>query len=328
METLDEFKKRITENRQSILLGTLREDLPISKLDGNRYILEDILKYVEKPLYDEFYQKHINKNEVPYMIWPRQDKYSKPERIRMTQPIIFPPPRDININMMPIKMGGYLFSSLPDECKHYATFIYNNCMATPLLLVGDLMGDQGSIVVKDRIAYLTIHEGLVPIGEAQRRPGLHIERPGAVKFGGKWHDANSKEYRNIAWGLGCWHEDGLPEDGVFMASTVDNSCAIWDCVIDKPEEVTEQDGGLEKMRHLLGEPKKLRANEMCWFTDRTPHESLPLKAPDNNPTATHVYRQFFRLVMGPISVWYSKHNTPNPKGVLPDAPISDDNKFE
>jgi len=319
METLDEFKKRMKEIRHSFLLGTLRDNLPISKLQGNRYMLEDIINYVEKPLYDEFYLKHINKNEVPYMIWPRQDKFSKPDNIRMTFPIEFPPPKDININMMPIKMGGYLFHYLPDECSHYAEFIYGNCMAT-FYKTGEYP--------KDRIAYLTIQEGLVPIGETQRRPGLHIERPGSIKCGGKWHNADSQEYMNIAWGLGRWGEDGLPSDGIFMASTINNSCAIWNCVIDNPEEVSDKHGGFEHMRHLLGEPRKLRANEMCWFTDRTPHESLPIKAPENNPNATHVYRQFFRLVVGPISVWYSKHNTPNPTGVQPDAPISDDDKFE
>jgi len=319
METLDEFKKRMKDIRHSFLLGILRDDLPISKLSGNRYLLEDLIKLIEKPYYDEFYQKHINKKEVSYTIWPREDKFSKPDNIRMTFPIEFPPPKDININMMPIKMGGYLFRCLPDECSHYAEFIYRNCMAT--------IHKTGKYL-EERIAYLTIQEGLVPIGEAQRRPGLHIERPGGVKSGGKWHKAGSEEYGNIAWGLGCWHEDGLPEDGVFMASTVDNSCAIYDCLIDNPEEVTDKHGSLQHMRHLLGEPKMLRANEMCWFTDRTPHESLPLKAPEDNQNATHVYRQFFRLVLGPISVWYSKHNTPNPTGVQPDVPISDDDKFE
>jgi hypothetical protein len=75
----------------------------------------------------------------------------------------------------------------------------------------------------------------------------------------------------------------------------------------------------------------LTHTECALFTrrwgDRTPHESLPVKAPENDPMATHAYRQFFRLVVGSISVWYSKHNTPNPLGMLPDAPISNEDKF-
>jgi len=326
METLDKFKKRMKDIRHSFLLGTLRKDLPISKLAGNRYLSEDLIKLIEKPYYNEFYKKHINKKEVSYTIWPRPprppscyfDDIKEPD---MTPNIDFPLPKDININMMPVILGGSIFNCLPDNYKHYAPFIWNYCRTKSWI-----RDEHGNY--KQRIGYLTIQEGWIPIGETQRRTGLHIERPGAIKSGGKWHEVNSKEYGNIAWGYGCWNENGLPEDGIFMASTVNHSCAIYDCLIDNPEDVTDKHGGLEHMRHLLGEPRKLRANEMCWFTDRTPHESLPIEAPKDNPNATHVYRQFFRLVVGPISVWYSKHSTPNPKGVLPDAPISDDDKFE
>jgi len=38
--------------------------------------------------------------------------------------------------------------------------------------------------------------------------------------------------------------------------------------------------------------------------DRTPHESLPM------PVGTR--RQYFRLVAGPVSVWFSEHSTVNP----------------
>jgi len=319
MWSISDLKKKLAEVRKNVLIGTLDNDSPISVLRGNRYVLEDMLELIEKPIYEEFYKQRINKLSIPYMIWPRPSRYqpSDGSYVRTTPEVVFPPPKDININMMPIKMGGYLYRELPDNCKHYVDFIYHHCMAT-YYKTGEYL--------KDRIAYLTIQEGLVPVGETQRRPGLHIERPGAIKCGGKWHEANSEEYGNIAWGLGCWGEDGLPEDGIYMASTVHNSCAIYDCVIDNPEEVTDNNGGLENIRHLLGEPKKLQANEMCWFTDRTPHESLPIEAPEDDPGATHVYRQFFRLVVGPISAWYSKQNTPNPR-VEPDAPISDDDKF-
>ena len=45
------------------------------------------------------------------------------------------------------------------------------------------------------------------------------------------------------------------------------------------------------------------------MTDRTPHESLPLKPGQ--------YRQYFRLVTSNVSVWYAKHSTPNPLGCTP-----------
>jgi hypothetical protein len=49
------------------------------------------------------------------------------------------------------------------------------------------------------------------------------------------------------------------------------------------------------------------------LTDKTPHKIL---AP-----AERTYRQFFKLVVGPIDVWSSKHNTPSPFGIVPTAPI-------
>ena len=62
------------------------------------------------------------------------------------------------------------------------------------------------------------------------------------------------------------------------------------------------------MRPLLGAGHEV---ELYWMTDRTPHESMPVLG----PVARVVARQ------GRISVWYSQHNTPNPTGVLPDAPV-------
>jgi hypothetical protein len=76
------------------------------------------------------------------------------------------------------------------------------------------------------------------------------------------------------------------------------------------------------MREILGEPAKvLEAGEIVWISDRTPHESLPLKQ------ATK--RQFFRLVVGEISFWFSNHSTANPLYELPSSvQIVEGNKFE
>ena len=67
----------------------------------------------------------------------------------------------------------------------------------------------------------------------------------------------------------------------------------------------------------------MKPNRLYWMTDRTPHESLPLKA--------GTYRQFFRLVMSQVSLWYEDHSTPNPNGVKPDLTITKivrGNKFD
>lgn len=263
------------------------------KLQGNKDIWQTIFDMMHKIHIDQFLKRFINTRttDIPYMLAAHK--------------ILFPTPKNININMMPVILGNGILSSLPDEYKQYTNMILYNCYAS------DWTYDDNKNK-KPNIGYLTIHEGFVDVGKTQRRPGLHIERPGALKFGGKWYHRNTQEYKDIAWGLGCWPDDGLPQNGIYMASTLNNSCAIWPLLIDNPEEVTDKHGGLEHMRHLLGKPRLLQANELCWFTDRTPHESLPVQPPPSNQSVQVVYRQFFRLVVGPISVWYSKHNTPNP----------------
>ena len=150
-------------------------------LRGNNDVLEEIFGYVEKPRYDAWYEEHINRKDTPFMIWP---KLSQPE-----VKIHFPPPRDININMMPIHLGQGLFSTLPENCKHYAEFIWSHCFAQ-----GWLQDSNGLFV--HQIGYSTIHEGYVPVGESQRRPGVHIERPGKI-CGGNWNERGSDKYKEI-----------------------------------------------------------------------------------------------------------------------------------
>ena len=55
----------------------------------------------------------------------------------------------------------------------------------------------------------------------------------------------------------------------------------------------------------------VKKNCIYWMTDRTPHEALRMKKTE--------YRQFFRLVTGKVSLWYEKHSTKNPYGLMPDS---------
>ena len=88
------------------------------------------------------------------------------------------------------------------------------------------------------------------------------------------------------------------------------------------EKVVGKLGDIEHLRRCLGEGHSIKANNMIWMSDTTPHESLPLRK--------GTYRQYFRLVTSDISVWYSKHSTPNPYGIVPPSNvlIIDDDKFE
>jgi hypothetical protein len=130
----------------------------------------------------------------------------------------------------------------------------------------------------------------------------------------------------IGWGQGTY--EGGPVDGIYLASSVAGSTRVWPVTVVDPEcgfedgcGFADAHGGIEHARARLGGPGyALGAGEVCWITDRTPHEAVPAEKSG--------MRQFFRLVVGPISVWHSKHNTPNPLGVLPDAPVSDVDKFQ
>ena len=67
----------------------------------------------------------------------------------------------------------------------------------------------------------------------------------------------------------------------------------------------------------------MEPNVLYWITDRTPHESLPMKE--------RTYCQFFRVVTENVSLWFADHSTPNPCGVLPDPSITKivrGNKFD
>ena len=165
------------------------------------------------------------------------------------------------------------------------------------------------------VYYLTIQETPVEAGQAQRRPGLHVDSPGQVKVrrgGGAAHT-----YFGHDWGRGCAHNTGgvssIMYGGIYLASNLASSCRVWDCSV--APEVVRSLGDIEHLRPALPGPgTTLEPNTLYWITDRTPHESLPL-------SETSV-RQFFRLVTSEVSLWYRDHSTPNPLGVEPDPNIT------
>lgn len=147
---------------------------------------------------------------------------------------------------------------------------------------------------KNEIVFLTVDEREPLPLESQRRPGIHTEA-GA----------------SMAWGGGGWGGQQFRKGGVYMASS-DGACRMWDTqtqfvdlqgqvLIDLPDDLSFE----------------CEPNVLYWMTDRTPHEALP----------SEKSRQFFRLVGPKVDVWYSKHNTPNPLGVVPNCKIIDEDKF-
>ena len=224
----------------------------------------------------------------------------------------FPSPTDININMMPFIFGDD--TTIPEQYRGYIPLIYNCWNVT-----------NGSI------CYLTIEESLVKSGLSQRRPGLHIETPGNIQNIHPKHRLGGGSNPRLCWGEGYMQDHCY--DGIYMASSVSDSCKLYNVVI-RNEELTKsgvigQHGDVSHISHEINLACKKRdelvedyrsycetdsiivtkSNKLYWLTDRTPHESLPLKE--------DTYRQFFRLVTQNISVWFEDHSTANPLGIKP-----------
>lgn len=369
-----------------VLKGTLYPDCAFSKLRGNALVLENIFYWLDRgyhPSYvvrtknafalDNFHRNHMNVNDdPPYFSFPLTIRamfsdFRLPES-RSESLLPVPSGRDINVNMMPVNMCR-LRTSVPDYLSHYIPLIetfpvhrfdvsdhhdHHDGEKDDKKKGEDGNTDDGHHCPSERIAYLTVQEGYVRVGETQRCPGLHIERP--VPFGmGKLSEgfvefkrnptASEKIHLDISWGMGITSADDIPIDGIYMASSLPATTAVWPALLRRPEAVTDERGGdIEHLRPYLGDPVFLSAGEVCWITDRTPHECLPvtqdivdmvctrsngktanddvpLLKRDEKTDEVYVFRQFFRLVVGPISVWHQQRNTPNPTGTSHQAPI-------
>ena len=87
-------------------------------------------------------------------------------------------------------------------------------------------------------------------GQSQRRPGLHVDRPGQLKIKPEsaWAGLSqgrgcNHSYVGHGWGRGCAHTVGTVQGqygyeeeerlvtygGIYMASSLNNSCRVWNC---------------------------------------------------------------------------------------------------
>lgn len=132
-------------------------------------------------------------------------------------------------------------------------------------------------------------------------------------------DDEESEYWGRFCGGGHFSVGEHVEGGIYMASTVANTCKVWNALVTD-KNIVDRHGSCEHLRHLFGEGVALKANELVWMTDRTPHEAVP--------RTQYGYRQFFRLVTSQISHWYAAYSTPNPNVPVPDhVVIVEGNKF-
>lgn len=322
---------------KTLLLGTADAGSPLCKLSGHHDELEHVASFARRAWAHTLLESAIVQEPVAFAHVDNVD---------------FPEPRGLKVNMMPFVMGD--MNSLPEELHGYWNMIQRCVMS--------LYPSPQSVAT--HVGYLTVHESTVCDGEAQRRPGLHTEgftqeacEPGKIHSLPRWHP----------WGFGRSMGVGKFEGGIFLASTVSDSCHVYNAII--PRELVGRGGEVEHLRdelrgyfseppkprtrwpddpgrygshancarchaHMEGDnvfeqmrvkrPVSLQAGELVWMTDRTPHESVPLQG---DGTGAPLRRQFFRLVAGPIDMWYAAHSTPNPLGTAPEARVVSHDKF-
>ena len=241
--------------------------------------------------------------------------------------VTFPPSQNLNINMMPFVLDGEFGKCyLPEELRPY-----HKSLIEPLLrsYQANCRNEQG------KVCYLTVHESLVTCNQSQRRPGLHTDNPGSIMIQGVGTSGEVKQVENHGeskgngtqlarfyehhWGMGVNLKSKQVEGGIYMASNVENSCAVWNSRIRRDTtngntEIIGRHGDVEHLRNYIGKREVMKANTIYWITDRTPHESLPLK--------NETYRQYFRLVTHHVSLWFEDHSTKNPLGIVPDPKIT------
>lgn len=157
--------------------------------------------------------------------------------------------------------------------------------------------------LEGKIGYLSIREGLIESGQTQSRSGIHTEGHYSTAWGGPWGKGGINKHGKYT--------------GIFMASNLENSCRIWNHYVNG----TGNGGDCSHLRSTLTDydAHMMEKNSLYWFHDRCPHEAIPQE--------NSFYRQWFRLVAGPVDVWYSQHSTKNPLGVQPTAMIIKENKF-
>ena len=304
---------------RAILQGVYDEESPFSLLLGIQHILQriwkDVISFWRLRIKVSIPVQYDSLAKAPEVIVGNLSYLEFPYKVQ------FPRPTNLNINMMPFVMWRTFEKSfLPFNLKPYYDKLILRCLYTQDNEFG-------------KIGYLTIHESYIDKDSSQRSPGVHTESPGIVyitSFDGNESTADdSKTVEHFFtkgegntkvepvidnWGP-VWCSRTVRNGGIYMASTVKDSCKVWKCQITQDcGDIIGALGDLEKYREFLPDSETMKPNEIYWLTDRTPHESLPLKK--------GTYRQFFKLVTSKVSVWFEDHSTKNPHGIVPDPKIT------
>eukprot|EP00435_Cladocopium_sp_Y103_P052432 s956_g16.t1 len=266
------------------------------------------------------------------------------------QKVAFPPSSGIDVNMMPFRMGDK--ASLPKALQGYWPLI--EACRLPQEEIG-------------KVGFLTIQETDVTAGDAQRRPGLHLETPGVVMLDGRVLLTTAK----WGWGLAGFKRkepkkvppmhllEFLDEDDVDHQLLNDDDFADpfeEDDQSDEDGEIkfvhTRLQGGIYTASTVENSARywDLRFSdpaEVCGPLGDLEHMRQVLGSGtaaeaqtlywmsdatphESLPLKEDTHRQYFRLVTSSVSLWYSKHSTENPL-VKPDPSVTrivDTDKFE
>ena len=321
MATRDRFG-RLDPITKAFLEGVYDDDCVLFKLNGLWHLLREIWGHVKAYWRESVYEtRSVRYQEateggemVSYINLNNPDNNMEFSLlsgcVSYGTRLAFPQPKNININMMPFKLSNeFRGSCLPKYLRAYWESLIACCTV-----------DQNEF---GKVCYLTIQESEVEESSSQRRPGIHTERPGRLELRcGSVDEIDKGQGDSVVelvavdnyWGYGVYDKSEMTvTGGIFMASNVADSCRVWDCQI-MDDNCIGHLGDIEHLRNLLPESEVMEPNCMYWITDRTPHESLPLKK--------KTYRQFFRLVTSQVSLWFEDHSTKNPLGVVPDPNIT------
>ena len=295
------------------------ENVQVSEDDPGEYIVYMVRDYIDiksKTLGEPYKLFYPGRNVLFPTRYAREDlgvdKLDRPDIAfsPVAADVEFPEPQDLDVNMMPFVYGEP--ESLPPELRPY----YSNLIASCPIQEHDI----------GKVMYLTVQENQVEKGTTQRRPGLHVEAPGAgtgevVARGHKVVAGGFLAAQEHTWGSGFVSGGDTFHDGIYMASNMDNTAAVWNAIVDTRKGEVTSEGSVAHLRPLIGDGFLLPANLLVWMTDKTPHEAIPQE--------NGGYRQYFRLVTSRVSVWFEQHSSLNPNVPLPDhVQVVKGNKFK
>jgi hypothetical protein len=258
------------------LLGTLDSNSSLRKLRGK----SDILMLIWTRVCEEWWSVNIDfygTTSIPSLLPKFEPRYTSYPQIRrqlsgcpiatVAKDLSFPPPavvplgtfkdqqsEHLFINMMPIDLLD--LESIPTCCRGYISFIS---------LVTSYISTRTRS--PKLIAYLSIDERPLSAGMPQRRAGLHVESPGFLPLLSTSYISSGRFVPGAEhhWGHGLMTRDERIEGGIFMASNVSGTCAVWNCSVRNSDgSIVGPHGGIERLRPLIGPPSLLEAGKVHW----------------------------------------------------------------